>query len=198
MRKISIAIVVFFVAVIGAKAQTAAPSTKVQLNVILTPMLSLEIGQHDQGANGDYADVVNLEYKTAKDYNDGVSKTLAGHLKATSIGSGFKVYASASSSNLNRVSGGNEQLTGDLVTVKVGSGQAKVIRDMGNKAGKVGTNAEDMGFGFQTGSTGSVIAKELDVTYAGASLKDKLDLLKNNNGQKVTYTVDVLYSIIAQ
>jgi len=198
MKKVLLALL-FVAGITGANAQvTTAPTTKVKLNVILNPVLSIEIGTPGSGAAEGYADVVNLEYTTAEQYRTGVEKKITGHLKVTSIGSGFKVYASASSPNLNRVGGDNNVMAGDLVSVVVGAGPIKNIQSLGAKAGKVGSAAEEMTAKLN-GTSGSTVNQLLDVTYKSAPLTDALvaSLLANNNKGKATYTVDVLYSVIA-
>ena len=160
---------------------------------MLNPVLAIEIGNPSAPGNGEtvppgYGDLVTLEYKNAADYTNGVSKKVAGQLKVTSIGSDFKVYAQTSANHLTRVSGGNETMEGELVTVAIGNGPAKNVRDM----------AAQQDFGTITGK--STTAKSLDVTYSAAALNDtKLaTLLKNNNNSKVTYTTDVTYTVIPQ
>lgn len=195
MKNLSIAIVLFFATIIGVNAQTA--STKVQLNVILNPVLSLEIGAPDQGASTGYADVVNLEYKTASDYATGVSKAITGHLKATSIGSGFKISAQAfegTGQNLSRATGGGAQggFDGTLVTIALNNSAAKNVRDLLSNSQEMllsGTNSA----GASTSTTGQLI----DVTYKSAALNAEQisTYLDNNGNQKVRYTTDVVYTI---
>lgn len=193
MKKVILSLVLVAVAIVGVNAQVNGPITKVRLNVVLNPVLAIEIGNPSAPGNGEtvppgYGDLVTLEYKNAADYTNGVSKKVAGQLKVTSIGSDFKVYAQTSANHLTRVSGGNETMEGELVTVAIGNGPAKNVRDM----------AAQQDFGTITGK--STTAKSLDVTYSAAALNDtKLaTLLKNNNNSKVTYTTDVTYTVIPQ
>lgn len=193
MKKVILSLVLVAVAIVGVNAQVNGPITKVRLNVVLNPVLAIEIGNPSAPGNGEtvppgYGDLVTLEYKNAADYTNGVSKKVAGQLKVTSIGSDFKVYAQTSANHLTRVSGGNETMEGELVTVAIGNGPAKNVRDM----------AAQQDFGTITGK--STTAKSLDVTYSAAALDDtKLaTLLKNNSNSKVTYTTDVTYTVIPQ
>lgn len=189
VKKIILSVAIIAATIVGAQAQT---NTKVKLNVVLNPVLAIEIGNKDASNTGEtiptgYEDVVTLEYKTAQDYKNGVAKNVAGQLKVTAIGSDFKVYVKTSSSHLNRVTGGSENLAGDLVTVQL-NGNTRSVRDM--------IAQQDMG----TITGKSTTAKSLDVTYRSAALDDNVlaKLLKNNNGDKVTYTTDVIYSVIPQ
>lgn len=191
MKKVILSLALVVAGVVGVNAQT--PSTKVKLNVVLNPVLAIEIGNSDAANTGEtipsgYDDVVTLEYKNATDYTTGVSKTVDGQLKVTSIGSDFKVYAQTSTNNLTRVSGGNETMEGDLVTIAIGSSAEKNVRDL----------VSQQDYGTITGK--STTAKSLDVTYRAAALNDtKLAaLLKNNSNNKVTYTTDVIYTVVPQ
>jgi hypothetical protein len=192
MKKVILSLAIVAVAIVGVKAQTSGGSAKVKLNVILNPVLSIEIGNKSgdvdpSGNIGDANDVVNLEYKTAEDYQKGVQKTVNGQLKVTSIGSNFKLFAQTSDNNLKRVEGGNETLAGDLVTIAI-NGKEKNVRDL--------VSQQDYG----TIDGKSTTAKELDVTYHSGILDDaKLEnLLRNNNKDKVVYTTNVVYSVIPQ
>lgn len=191
MKKVILSLALVVAGVVGVNAQT--PSTKVKLNVVLNPVLAIEIGNSDAANTGEtipsgYDDVVTLEYKNATDYTTGVSKTVDGQLKVTSIGSDFKVYAQTSTNNLTRVSGGNETMEGDLVTIAIGSSAEKNVRDL----------VSQQDYGTITGK--STTAKSLDVTYRAAALNDtKLAaLLRNNSNNKVTYTTDVIYTVVPQ
>lgn len=191
MKKVILSLALVVAGVVGVNAQT--PSTKVKLNVVLNPVLAIEIGNSDAANTGEtipsgYDDVVTLEYKNATDYTTGVSKTVDGQLKVTSIGSDFKVYAQTSTNNLTRVSDGNETMEGDLVTIAIGSSAEKNVRDL----------VSQQDYGTITGK--STTAKSLDVTYRAAALNDtKLAaLLRNNNNNKVTYTTDVIYTVVPQ
>jgi len=191
MKKVILSLALVVAGVVGVNAQT--PSTKVKLNVVLNPVLAIEIGNSDAANTGEtipsgYDDVVTLEYKNATDYTTGVSKTVDGQLKVTSIGSDFKVYAQTSTNNLTRVSDGNETMEGDLVTIAIGSSAEKNVRDL----------VSQQDYGTITGK--STTAKSLDVTYRAAALNDtKLAaLLGNNNNNKVTYTTDVIYTVVPQ
>lgn len=193
MKKVILSLALVVAGVVGVNAQTPSTSTKVKLNVVLNPVLAIEIGNSDAANTGEtipsgYDDVVTLEYKNATDYTTGVSKTVDGQLKVTSIGSDFKVYAQTSTNNLTRVSGGNETMEGDLVTIAIGSSAEKNVRDL----------VSQQDYGTITGK--STTAKSLDVTYRAAALNDtKLaDLLRNNNNNKVTYTTDVIYTVVPQ
>lgn len=194
MKKVILSLVLVAVAIVGVNAQVNGPITKVRLNVVLNPVLAIEIDNPSAPGNGEtvppgYGDLVTLEYKNAADYTNGVSKTVAGQLKVTSIGSDFKMYAQTSANHLTRDgSGGNETMDGDLVTIAIGNSEAK----------KVSALANPQDFGKITGK--STTAKSLDVTYSAAALDDtKLaTLLKNNNNSKVTYTTDVTYTVIPQ
>ncbi len=80
----------------GETVTAVVPTQNVTLNVKLLPVISLEIpaGQGE----------VNLVYKTAADYQSGVSVTKDGHLNVVSMG-GYAVKAKAES-NLKRTAGG--------------------------------------------------------------------------------------------
>lgn len=205
MKKIALLIATVFATAIGAQAQQGQPSTttpvtenptNVKLNVILHPTLSVELANYgNSGTLGhlEEADAVNLVYKTAADYTNGVSKTITNHLKATSIGSGFKINASASLDHLARTAGaGVATMDGTKVTVKVGGGAAKVIRDLGQ-------SAQDMGYVVgNNNSTASTVGEFIDVTYAAGSLSSAdVQNYLGADGNAARYTVNVVYTITA-
>lgn len=205
MKNVILSLLFVAIATVGVKAQTATTSTTVQLNVVLKSLIGIEIGNESGdteykggGSAADYGDVVNLEYKTAEDYQNGVSKTVEGQLKVTSIGSQFKLYVQTFESRTNtasgvlkRVSGGHNTMDGNLVTVSVSgvqSGQARSVHQLQGQ----------QDYGNMTG--GATAGTDLDVTYTAAALTDAqvAALLQNHHGNEVVYTTDVVYTVMAQ
>jgi len=191
----------------GAKAQTS----NVKVNVVLNPAFSIEVDNStlDKTDNGlEQKDAVNLVYRTASDYATGVKKDIANHLKVTSVGTGYKIFATADSRNLQRTSGeGVPEMAGEIVTVKVGNqGNGVNIAALNGKInqvnnGKNGTTAKGevvytLG---NSNSTESVVGFGLNVEYAARALNtaEVKSFLGQNNAIGARYTVNVTYSILA-
>ncbi len=193
--------------ILGAKAQTTA-----KVNVVLNPALSIEVNDAslDQTINGlEEAKAVNLVYKTASDYVSGVKKPVADHLKVTAVGTGYKIYARASSNTLARSGGNGEnavmQMAGEIVTVKVHTGSAITIADINAKSNQVNTingksvKGETMYVSGASNSNASVVAQPINVEYAARALNsaEVKGFLGTNNTQGARYTVNVIYDILA-
>ncbi|WP_206366901.1 hypothetical protein [Sphingobacterium sp. SGL-16] len=178
-----------------SNAQTANP-VKVKVNVNLNSFQSIEIGSGATPGGG-YGDEVTLEYKTAEDYRNGVSKLVAKQLKVTSIGSGYKIKASLSDLDdaptdylkRNTGSAGVETIkASDILKIKVGAGAVKDAFQ----------NIPEWTFSDQTSSgQSSVLDQELDVKYIGERIDQAnlRDYFNNVGKESIRYSVVVTYSI---
>lgn len=202
MKKGFILAAVACLAVLGANAQ----SKQVKVNVVLNPALSIEVndGSLDQGQTGLAENgAVNLIYNTATDYTTGVNKQVNDHLKVTAVGTGYKVYAKASSNVLTRNGGDGDQaaatMAGEIVSVKVGTGSsfdvATLYSDRAANSGK----GKDIFASGNSNSSASVVAQPLNVLYAARALNstEVQNFLGKNNKTGARYTVDVVYDILA-
>lgn len=195
MKKIilSLAITIAAFATVQAQSNTA----NVKLNVILNPTLSIEVanwGNESTVSGLEEADAVNLVYRSADDYAKGVTKTIKGHLKATSIGTGFKIHAETIGANktaLVRTSAeGAPSMSGDLVTVNVGGQGAKLIRDMGS-------NRQEMAKFGNNDAGSSAIGQLVDVEYVAKALNAEQIKTLVGNDKAARYTTNIMYTITA-
>ena len=199
------------IAGVQAQTTTTTPTTTTKVNVVLNPAFSIEVDNStlDQTADGlAEAQAVNLVYRTASDYATGVKKNVNNHLKVTSVGTGYKIFATADSRNLKKSSGaGDAEMDGDIVTVKVGGqGNGVSIATLNGKAGAVnsgknGTSATgEVVYALgNSNSSASVVGQGLAVEYAARALTtaEVKKFLGENNQTGSRYTVNVTYSIIA-
>lgn len=194
MKKLILSAFVLLGASTISNAQTANP-VKVKVNVNLNTLHSIEIGSGATPGGG-YGDEVTLEYNTAEDYRNGVSKLVAKQLKVTSIGSGYKIKASLSdtddapTNDLKRTSSaGVATITASkILKIQVGAGAVQEAIQ----------NIPEWTFSGQTSSgQSSVLDQELDVKYIGARIdqEDLRDYFNNVGKESIKYSVVVTYSI---
>ncbi len=175
MKKFIYTITLVVASVFGAQAQT---SSDVQLNIVLNPLRTLTVANNS---------TVDLEFNTAKDYEDGVSKTIDNQLKVTSVGSGYSITAKSSATN---PSNSLTQLNGDYISVAIFGGQGVSSAAQSLKS----LNASDV-VSLYTDDK-SVVNESLHVTYAAnlgnkENYYDKLDGFKQTIFSTViTYTIE--------
>jgi hypothetical protein len=194
MKKLILSAFVLLGASTVSNAQTANP-VKVKVNVNLNSFQSIEIGSGATPGGG-YGDEVTLEYKTAEDYRNGVSKLVAKQLKVTSIGSGYKIKASLSDLadaptdylKRNGSAGVATIKASDILKIQVGAGAVKDAIQ----------NIPEWTFSDQTSSgQSSVLDQELDVKYIGERIDQAnlRDYFNNVGKESIRYSVVVTYSI---
>jgi len=205
MKKIILSTFALFAAVLITNAQTATTSSlpsdsksvKVKVNVNLNSFQSIEMGSGATGGDGDYGDVVTLEYKNADDYRTGISKNVAKQLKVSSVGSGYSVKATLAKTTLTRIGAdGAESIdANDILEIAIGKGFSDATPNSGKAITTTGT-----AFDFAGTGSSSVLDEELDVKYFGKPIsQENLRTYFNNVGNKpIAYTVDVMYEIVAK
>lgn len=192
MKKIILSFALAIITTAGIQAQTSTTTADVKVNVILRPTLSIEVNLNipNDGGELEESGAVNLVYKNANDYANGITKTIPSHLKVSSIGSGYKVHAQVANQNLNRSVGeGAETMSGELVKVRINDGQERKISELNGK--------QEMYYnGGGNGSSGSVLNQELAVTYRAEQLNtEQIANLMGPNGAAARYTTTVTYTI---
>ncbi|WP_134091579.1 hypothetical protein [Olivibacter sp. XZL3] len=160
-----------FATAIAAQAQDS--ETKVNLNVILKPVRSLTVNHT----------AVDLEYKTAEDYKNGVSQTIDNGLSITNIGGGFRLYAKTNTSDLQKRAGsGAGSISGERVTVGI----------VGNPARSVSSMANGNGAELLHGDK-SVVGQSYGLVYQAAGNDEYV----NAAGRDLTrFTVEVTYTLV--
>jgi hypothetical protein len=194
MKKLILSTFVLLGASTVSNAQTANP-VKVKVNVNLNTLHSIEIGSGATPGGG-YGDEVTLEYNTAEDYRNGVSKLVAKQLKVTSIGSGYKIKASLS--DLSNVATENLINNGSAGAATIKASEILKIQVGAGAVQEAIQNIPEWTFSGQTSSgQSSVLDQELDVKYIGARI-DQAHLrsyFDNVGKESISYSVVVTYSI---
>ena len=165
------------VAALAASAQAQTSSGNVNLNVVLKPVRTLVVNSED----------VNLVYETADDYLTGKSKTVAGGLTVTNIGSGFKVYAKTTTPNLQGTTG---TIDGQTVTVAIEGQTAQQVSDMNSGDGALLLHRDS--------NNESIINQAYNLVYTAAgnnAYKDKVS--RDKTVSETRYTVNVVYTIVS-
>lgn len=152
---------------------------QVKLNVILKPIQTLVVNDEQK--------VVNLEYTTANDYLNGVSKTNQNHLTIYSTG-GFQVKVKAQNANM--------QLAGKTMAVNT----VKITSSAGSLALNNATYHQDLPLESTdvtiVSSPNGAVNRNVNVKYQGAGANEYIDNYVPNQNPS-TYTADLVYSIIS-
>lgn len=169
------------------KTTTDGVSNEVNLNVILNPVRTLTVNQNE----------VNLVYNTAEDYANGVSETIDNHLTVTSIGSGFKVYAKASTNDLIHTNGAqlSESATNQPVSIRATANNNTTPGQVYERTVQTMNAQNDDGhtYGVPVVHGGAGLNQAYNVTYTAAG--DNAYLNKVIDNQQTTYAVTIMYTI---
>jgi len=76
----------------GKAGAVVGGSAKVRAAIAFAPVLHIQLGSGATSKNGE-ADIVNIEAKTAKDYEKGISRTVGKQLEVFSVGTAYSVDA---------------------------------------------------------------------------------------------------------
>lgn len=170
----------------GYRAVSAGETSgPVKLNVVLNPIRTLIVGQNE----------VNLEYRTVEDYSKGVSHTTTGgHLQVTNIGGGYKIYVKSTASELKHSA--EKSIDGSGVTVS-GVSQGAGIKAYTHTIRDLHANGNgEVLFHVENAVAHQATARAFEVTYTAAGGNAYTD--KVSGSEPMTYTVDVMYTILSE
>jgi hypothetical protein len=162
-------------------------SDDVSLNIRLSPIQTIEVSTSQK--------IVNIDYVTRADYENGVSNTQANHLKIYSTG-GFIVSVSSLDgyieNNYSVSSGSKEMINASGITIRASDGSnplSGVLYSANVPLSKEGSVL------FSKGTGG--IDKNFNITYIAENLDAYVN--KQVNGEVETiYNTTVVYTIAAQ
>lgn len=171
---------------LGAKG-AALVNDDVSLNVRLSPIQTIEVTTSQR--------IVNIDYVTRADYQNGVTNTQANHLTIYSTG-GFVVSVSSLADNIEQnyaaSSGSKEMINASGITISASDGSnplTGVLYSANVPLSKEGSVL------FSKGTGG--IDKNFNITYAAENLDAYVN--KQVNGEVETvYNTTVVYTIVAQ
>lgn len=189
MKK-SILFAMFIGGVVAANAQTTPGSltTEATLNVRLYPIQTIEI-------NNTLNNTVNLDYKTADDYKNGVDAIQPNHLKVYSTGGFFVTVKSGATLGSTGIT---ETIAANDIEVTASAGTEKPLSGATyEQAVKLTQTAKQL-FSSTTGGNNSTFNIKYSTKTSGTATSDKyLNLYKNAQNPTI-YTTKVLYTIAAQ
>lgn len=195
-RLTTIFIIVFFTFSIGVSFAQVVPlaakgsaraSDDVSLNVRLSPIQTIEVTSSQR--------IVNLDYVTRADYEQGVSNTQVNHLKIYSTG-GFVVTVNSLedyiANNYSVSSGSKEMINASGITISASDGSNPLLGVL--YSAKVPLSKEGaVLFVKETGG----IDKNFNITYTAENLDAYVN--KQVNGEVETiYNTKVVYTIATQ
>lgn len=195
-RLTTIFIIVFFTFSIGGSFAQVVPLTAkgsarasddVSLNVRLSPIQTIEVTSSQR--------IVNLDYVTRADYEQGVSNTQVNHLKIYSTG-GFVVSVNSLedyiANNYSVSSGSKEMINASGITISASDGSNPLLGVL--YSAKVPLSKEGaVLFAKETGG----IDKNFNITYTAENLDAYVN--KQVNGEIETiYNTTVVYTIATQ
>lgn len=176
-------IFVLFAIFAFASVSKAQVSDQVTVNLILHPVMSIEINPTSGG------DVVDIEYKTKADYENGVEVNRPGHLKIFS-NTAFKVQMSTNNTGFIPVNGGSPQ-GGNIEVNKV-----NVTPYAGSNASNLTMTPAPLSTTSTTIVSGnSAMNAEVGIRYKGADQNFFFGKLNDSNPSR--YTTLVTYAITA-
>ncbi len=159
----------------------------VSLNVRLNPIQTIEVTTSQR--------IVNIDYVTRADYEQGVSHTQANHLTIYSTG-GFIVSVNSLDdyipNNYSITSGSNEVINASGITIRASDGSNPLL---GVRYSANVPLSKEGSVLFSKGTGG--IDKNFNITYSAESLDAYVN--KQVNGEVETiYNTTVVYTIAAQ
>ena len=162
-------------------------SDDVSLNVRLNPIQTIEVTTSQR--------IVNIDYVTRPDYEQGVSNTQANHLTIYSTG-GFIVSVNSLDdyipNNYSVSSGSSEVINASGITIKASDGSNPLL---GVRYSANVPLSKEGSILFSKGTGG--IDKNFNITYSAESLDAYVN--KQVNGEVETiYNTTVVYTIAAQ
>lgn len=189
MKK-SILFAMFLGSVFAANAQTTPGSltTAATLNVRLYPIQTITI-------NNTSGNEVNLDYKTADDYDEGVEVNQVDHLKIYSTGA-FAVDVNSTTSTLTSTTLGSDPIDVEDITITATEGTNPLVNADYSPGPVALGQAPVRLFSSKTGGNGSTV--NVKYSTVGNHAPDAY-LNKHVNGQNATvYKTEVVYTIAAQ
>ncbi|MCX8534086.1 hypothetical protein [Chryseobacterium luquanense] len=169
----------FLFTALALVAFATSKAQNVSLNVILKPIQTLTIKEEQK--------VVNLEYATTGDYQNGVSKTNDDHLTIYSTG-GFQVKVKATDANMT-LNGKNMAVT----TIKLSS-------SAGSQALTNATYQQDLSLSSSeatlVSSSNGAVNKSVNVKYQGAGANAYIDNYVPNQNPSI-YKATLVYTIVS-
>ena len=143
--------------------------------------------------------IVNLEYITKDDYNDGVGVTQANHLKIFSTGA-FEIKVKANDNFISSVGSNTETINASTVTVTPSAGSGDGSKPI---TGTPNYTPQNLGVGedkeIVSNSTGGRDFT-INVNYKGAGADAYLDKFNKsrNSSELNVFTTQVTYTILAK
>ncbi len=170
-----------------ATTGTAPVTDNLSLNIRLRPIQTIEVATSQK--------LVNIDYITRADYENGVASTQPNHLTIYSTG-GFVVSVSSSEdyieNNYSVESKANETINATGITVKASDGTNPLTGVLYSASGA--PLSKEGAVLFSKGSGG--VDKNFNITYTAANLDAYID--KQVNGEiETVYTTTVTYTIAA-
>ncbi len=183
MKK-SILFAMFVGGVFVANAQLTPTATgSVTLNVNLYPIQHIEVNTLQSD--------VNLDYKNAEDYKDGVDVTLDDHLKIYSTGP-FAVTVKSTTDKLKGIAGNSEEIDAANIKILASAGKTKALANTQYaSAVSLSQGGAELFSNSQTGGN----MNTFNVNYKAQHVED-LYMNKYKKGSTPTvYTTNVTYTI---
>lgn len=187
MKKIILFAAILFAGVSVVKAEGGVIGEgDVKVTLTLQPFQSIVIGgTGDDGSST--GNNVNLVYKDATDYSEGVTTTMKEHLSVVAAGR-YAVKVKAKTGVFNQSSGGaTYDVSNITLTAKANTEGAKAGSSIDLSTTEATLIASDTGTG--TGVT-------YDVAYKGAGDNQYVEMLKDN--AETIYTTEITYTIVAE
>lgn len=187
MKKLAFILTIFCVLTSGlAIAQTGSKTAQATLNVVLYPIQTILIG----GEN-----IVNLEYKSEKDYLNGVTANMNDHLSVYSTG-GFAVKVKSENENLEYTSkdGKTQKIGTNTINLKASLGTGNILNS--STFSSVVLDKSDKNL---ISSTVGGTDLKFNVAYSGQGNNNYVNKYYNvENPNTNIYTTTVTYTIEAQ